>query len=89
VLEKKDEPLEVRGVEFAVDAVKGMRDGMGERLGLKVLLEIKDVVAQTRDVGMLSLRKPPNEQVNFAWILRKISRNLLANKSIAQRRNRE
>jgi hypothetical protein len=52
-------------------------------------LQIKDVATEGRNLLVLGGRNPPNEEVNFAWIKRKISRNLFTNKSICVFRNLE
>ena len=41
------------------------------------------------DLAVLRFGQAPDEQIYFAWILREISRNLLADKSIGIRRKRE
>ncbi len=84
VLEEQNEPLEMRGAELAVDAVKRMRDGMGDRFLLEERLKIENILAQTRNLRVLRFGKAPNEQINFTRILRKISRNLLADKCISE-----
>ncbi len=89
VAEKEDEPLEMRGRELAVDAVKRVRDGVGDRLLLQEGLEVENVLAQADDLAVLGLAQAPGEQIYFAWVLREISRNLLADKCIGIRRNRE
>ncbi len=85
VPEKEDEPLQMRGAKLAIDAVKRVRDGVGDRLGLKVGLKVENVVAQADDLVMPRFGQAPGEEIYFAWVLREISRNLLADKSIGIR----
>jgi hypothetical protein len=82
MFEKQDEPLQMGRFELAVNAVKRMGNSVRDLPGLKVLLQLKDVLAQSHDVLMLRLRDSPNEKMNLARILRKISRNLLTDKCI-------
>ena len=89
MLEKQDQALQMRGGQLAVDAVKRVSDGVRQRLLLQEGLKVENVVAKAADLGVLRLRKSPDKEVNFARILRKISRNLLAYKSIRQCRNRQ
>ncbi len=89
VAEKEDEPLEMRGRELAVDAVKRVRDGVGDRLLLQEGLEVENVLTQPDDLAVLDLVQAPGEQIYFAWVLREISRNLLTDKCIGMRGNRE
>src|SRR6476619_1758165 len=77
----------MRGGQLAVDAVKRVSDGVHQGLLLQEGLKVENVVAKAADLGVLRLRKSPDEEVNFTRILRKISRNLLAYKSIRQCRN--
>ena len=55
MLEKKDEPLEMAGLEFAVNAIKGMRNRMRDLCGLEVLLQLKNIVADRFDIPVLLL----------------------------------
>ncbi len=80
MLEEQNQPFEMRGVELAVDAVERMRDGVRDRFFLQVALQVENVLAQGDDLGVLRFGNSPDEQVNLARILRKISRNLLADK---------
>src|SRR5689334_4131980 len=52
---KKDQPLQMRGRELAVDAVERMRDRVNDVFLLEVDLEIKNVVAQGDDLFVLGL----------------------------------
>ena len=83
VLEKQNEPLEVRGLELAIDAVKRMGDGVGDRLVSGDSLADRKCCRAARNLGVLRFGNAPDEQMNFTWILRKISRNLLADERIA------
>src|ERR1700704_1924631 len=89
MLEEQDEPLEVGGLQLAVDTIKRMRNGVGDLTGLKVALQGEDVIAKDHDVRMLRFGDSPYENVNLARILRKISRNLLADECIRQIRDFE
>jgi hypothetical protein len=79
---EKDQSLQMRSRQFAVDTIEGVGDGVGDSFLLQEDLQIKNVAAEGHNLLMLGGGNPPNEQVNFAWIKRKISRNLFANKSI-------
>ena len=62
-----------------------MRDGVRDRSALEEILEVENVLAQAAKISrVLRLGDAPDEQINFAGILRKISRNLLADESIAR-----
>ena len=76
--EKKDEFLQVRGRELPIDAMEGMRHGVGDRVGKKVFLEIKNIFAGRLNVSMLSLGDSPNQDGNPAFIIRKVRADLLA-----------
>ena len=84
VLEEQNQPLEMRGLQFAVDAVKRMRHRMHDRLALQIGLQLEDVVARAHDLCVLRFRDSPNQQVNLAGIVREISRDLLADESVRQ-----
>src|SRR5437763_933609 len=84
MLEEEDQLLEMRGLQFPVDAEKRVRNGVGEVCALQILLKIKDVIAMCDDVGVLGLSQPPNEKMDFARILRKISGNLLTYERVGQ-----
>jgi hypothetical protein len=55
MLEKKDEPLEMARLEFAVDAVKRMRNRVRDLGGLEVMLQVKNIIADAFDFPMLLL----------------------------------
>ncbi len=82
MLEEENQALQMRGLQFAVDAVKRMRHRMHDRLALQIGLQLENVVADAHDLGVLGFRDSPNEQVNLAGIVREISRDLLADKSV-------
>ncbi len=65
VLEKEDQPFEVRDFELAVDAIKRVGDGVGDRFFLKVALQVVDVLSQGDNFGMLSLGNSPNQNDEF------------------------
>jgi hypothetical protein len=82
VLEEQDQPFEMGGVELTVDAVKRVRHGMGDLRFLEISLKLINVLAETSDLGVLRFRYSPNQQMNFARILRKIRGNFLTDKRI-------
>ena len=82
MLKKQNEPLQMADTELTVDTVEGMSDGVNDFGGLKVSLKVEDVVANGSDLGMLRFGNSPSQDLNFTRILRKISRNLLADKSL-------
>ena len=82
MLEEENQPFEVRGFELAVDAVERVRDRMADRRFLEITLQVEDVVAQSRDLGMLRFGNSPDEQMKFTRIMRKIGRNFFADKSM-------
>src|ERR1041384_8833435 len=84
MLEEQDQPLEMRRVQLAVDAVKRMRDRMRDRLSLQILLQIENVVAQLNDLGVLRFRDSPNENVNLARVLGEVGRDFFADESARQ-----
>jgi hypothetical protein len=53
MFEQKDELLEVHCLEFAVHAVQGVRDRVGDLRTLHVPLQIEDVFADAFDIAML------------------------------------
>ena len=65
MLEKEDQPLEMGGFELAVDAVKRVRDGMGDRRFLEVTLKIENVLAQSGDLSVLGFRRFPRRADEF------------------------
>ena len=62
-----------------------MRDGMGQICAGKIRLQIKNVLSQTCDFVVLSLREIPDEKMNFTAIPWKISGHFLAQKDAGQR----
>src|SRR4029077_3591612 len=72
----------MRRVQFAIDAVKRVRDGMSDLRLLQITLQGENVVAKNNDIVVLGLGDAPDKQVNLARILRKIGRNLFTNKCI-------
>ena len=70
-------------VELAVDAVKRVRDRMSDlpRSGGNVCRS-KMLSRSVDDLGVLRFGNSPDQQIDFAWVLRKIRRNLLADKRI-------
>ena len=84
VLKQQNQPFEMRRAELAIDAVERMRDSVGDRVLLEESLEIENIVAQAHNLRVLGFGKTPDEQIDFTRILRKISSNLLADKSIAK-----
>src|SRR5713226_5265870 len=76
----------MRGFQFAIDTVERMRHRMRDLSGLEVALQRKNIVADDSYVGMLCLGNTPNQDVNLARILRKITCNLLTNKRLRQLR---
>ena len=82
MFEEKNETLEMSGFEFAVDAVKGMRDGVNDLFRLQIALKIENVFAQLRDLIVLRFRNSPREEIYFAGILREVSRDLFADERI-------
>ena len=84
VLEQQNESLEMRGAQLAVDAVERVRNGMGNRLRLQEGLQIENILAQARNLGVLPLGKAPDKQTYLTCILRKISRNLFTDKCIIE-----
>src|SRR5207253_7811208 len=80
--EKEDQPLQVGRFQLAIDAVKGMGDGVGNFSALQITLERENIIPNKGDVVVLLLGNAPNEDVNFARIGRKICRNLFADEGI-------
>jgi hypothetical protein len=84
MFEEQNQTLEMRGLEFAIHAVKRMGDGVGDSSALQITLQRKNIVADERDVGVLLFGNAPGEKVNLAGVLRKISRDLFADESVRQ-----
>ena len=89
MLEEQNQALEMRRVQLAIDAVERMGDRMRDRFALQEFLEIKNIVPDRGNFLVLRLGYSPNEQVNFARIVRKISSNLLTYESIRKLRKPE
>ena len=53
MFEKKNQTLEVRHFELAVNAVKRMRDGVADRFTLEIRLQIENVFAKFCDFGVM------------------------------------
>src|ERR1700730_9409301 len=87
MLDEKNQTLEMRGFEFAVDAVERMGYGVTDSRALEIALEFENVRSPGRAFGVLRLGYAPNKQMKFALILRKISRNLFTDKSMFLRRD--
>jgi hypothetical protein len=52
MLEKKNEQLKVTRIEFAIDAVKGMRYRVRDLRSLQVPLQFKNIIAYHIDLAM-------------------------------------
>src|SRR5207248_1233525 len=89
MFEEKDQLLEMSCFQFAVDAVKRMRDRVRDLRRLQVPLQLEDIIPDGFDLAMLLLRDSPNKNVELAGIMRKIRRDLFADKSARQMRNLE
>jgi len=61
-----------------------MRDGVCDFAVLQVPLQRKNVVPDNDDVVVLFFGNAPDENMNLAGILRKISGDLLANESVGE-----
>ena len=55
MLEEKHKQLKMMRIEFAVDAVKGMRNGVRDVRCLQVALQLKNIIAYRIDLAMLIL----------------------------------
>ncbi len=84
MFEEENQALEMRDLQFAVDAVKRMRHRMHDRCALQIGLELEDVLADAHDLRVLGFRDSPNEEVDLAGILREISRDLFADEGVRQ-----
>ena len=82
MFKEKDQPLEMRGLELAVDAVERVGDRVADARFLQITLEIENVLASGRDFRMLGLGYSPDEQMKFTLILGKISRNFFADEGV-------
>src|SRR4029077_5787635 len=81
MFEEKDQPLQMRGGELAVDAIERVGDSVRNSIFCQVLLQLENVATEDGNIVMLRWRYPPNEHMNLTRILRKIGGNLFANKS--------
>ena len=63
MFEEKDEALEMRGLQFAVDAVKRVGHRVGNALFLEITLQLENVVAHRHDLSVL--RSPKHELVEL------------------------
>ena len=59
MFEEKNESLEMRRFQFAIDAVKRVGNGVNNLLALQVTLQIENIVAQLRRFRCAALRKFP------------------------------
>jgi hypothetical protein len=84
MFEKEDQSFNVRCLQLAINAEKRMGDGVNEVSPLQELLEIENIIAKRDDFRVLRFGQAPHQEVNFARILREISRNLLANECVGQ-----
>ena len=84
MFEEQNQPLEMRCLELAVDAVKRMCDCVRDLCALQIALERENIVPDNDDVLVLLFGDAPDQKVNLAGILRKISRDLLADKRVRE-----
>src|SRR5467141_621371 len=84
MFEEQNQALEMRGFEFAVDAVKRMRDRVDNFPALQIALQRKNIVPDNDDIVVLLFSNAPHQDVNLAGVLRKISADLLADKRVRQ-----
>lgn len=84
MLEQQNQALDVAGLELSIDAIERMSDRVGDVGAGKVPLERKNVVTNYRNIGVLLLGNSPYQDMNFARILREISRNLLTYERVGQ-----
>src|SRR6266480_3574447 len=89
MFEEQNQALEMRGLQFAVDAVERMRDRVDNFSALQIALQRKNIVPDNNDVGVLLFRNSPDQDVNLARILRKISGDLLADERVGQIADRQ
>ena len=61
MLEEKNQSLEMRGLELAVDAVKRVSNGMSDPLVLQITLKIENVLTQRRNGIVLRFGNSPDE----------------------------
>ena len=84
MFEEQNEPFEMRGLEFAVDAVERMRHRMGDFAALQISLQGKNIVPDNDDIVVLLFSDAPDQDVDLAGVLWKISGDLLADKRVRQ-----
>src|SRR5437867_620707 len=84
MFEEQNESLEMRRFKLAVNAVERMRDRVRDLTGLQISLERKNIVANEDDVGVLAFGNAPDQNMNLAWVLRKIGRNLFTDERVGQ-----
>src|SRR5260221_2993602 len=84
MLEEQNQTLEMRRLEFAVYAVKRMRDRMSDFSALQITLKRKNVVSDEHDIGVLLFGDSPNQDVDLARVLRKISGHLFTDECVWQ-----
>src|SRR5438477_13002675 len=78
MFEEQNEPFEMRGLEFAVDAVERMRHRMGDFAALQIALQGKNIVPDNDDIVVLLFSDAPDQDVDLAGVLWKIRGDLLA-----------
>src|SRR5437763_13836086 len=84
MFEEQNQPLEMRCLELAVDAVKRMCDCVRDLCALQIALERENIVPDNDDVLVLRFGDAPDQKVNLAGILRKITRDLLADQRVRE-----
>src|SRR5215471_20612084 len=84
VFEEQNKPLDVRRLEFPIDAVKRMGDGVSDIRGVEVALQGKDVVTNEDNVLVLVFANAPDQNMNLARVLREISGDLLTDERVGQ-----
>src|SRR6266480_1918824 len=89
MFKEQNQALEMRGFEFAVDAVKRMRDRVDNFSALQIALQRKNIVPDNDDIIVLLFSNAPHQDVNLAGVLRKISRDLLADERVRQIADRQ
>src|SRR5437660_11279303 len=89
MFEEKDELFEMACLKLAVHAVKRMRDRVRDLRRLQIALQLEDLIPDAFDLAMLLLCNSRIKDVQLAGIIRKIRRDLFADKSASQVRNLE
>src|SRR5205823_4291208 len=84
MLKQKNQPLQMSRQQLAINTVERMGDGVSDFVLGQVFLEIENIVAKASDLSVLGFRNAPDEEMDFARIIRKIGSNLLTNKSLRQ-----